>query len=69
MPALFLESFDSWFVGSAFAGMAIGALVPVAIMSIACANLFARNLYKEFLSPDCSQAQEANMAKIVSLVV
>jgi solute:Na+ symporter, SSS family len=69
VPALFLESFDSWFMGIAFAGMAIGALVPVAIMSIVCANLFTRNLYKEFLSPDCSQAQEANMAKIVSLVV
>jgi SSS family solute:Na+ symporter len=60
VPALFLESFDSWFVGIACA---------VAIMSIACANLFTRNLYKEFLSPDCSQAQEANMAKNVSLVV
>jgi solute:Na+ symporter, SSS family len=43
--------------------------VPAAIMSIACANLFTRNLYKEFLRPDCSQAQEANMAKIVSLAV
>ena len=61
VPALFLESFDSWFVGIAFAGIAIGALVPAAIMSIACANLFTRNLYKEFLRPDCSQAQEANM--------
>jgi solute:Na+ symporter, SSS family len=69
VPALFLDSFDSWFVGIAFAGIAIGALVPAAIMSIACANLFTRNLYKEFLRPDCSQAQEANMAKIVSLVV
>jgi len=69
VPALFLESFDSWFVGIAFAGIAIGALVPAAIMSISCASLFTRNLYKEFLRPDCSQAQEANMAKIVSLAV
>jgi len=38
-------------------------------MSIACANLFTRNLYKEFLRPDCTEAQEATMAKIVSLVV
>ena len=69
VPALFLASFPSWFVGVAFAGIAIGALVPAAIMSIACANLFTRNLYKEFLRPDCSDAEEARMAKIVSLVV
>jgi SSS family solute:Na+ symporter len=69
VPALFLASFPSWFVGVAFASIAIGALVPAAIMSIACANLFTRNLYKEFFRPDCTEAQEANMAKIVSLVV
>lgn len=69
VPALFIQSFPSWFVGIAFAGIAIGALVPAAIMSIACANLFTRNLYKEYLKPDCSEAEEAQMAKIVSLVV
>jgi SSS family solute:Na+ symporter len=69
VPALFLESFSSWFVGIAFAAIAIGALVPAAIMSIACANLFTRNLYKEYMRPDCSEADEARMAKIVSLVV
>ena len=69
VPALFLASFPSWFVGVAFAAIAIGALVPAAIMSIACANLFTRNLYKEFVRPDCSDADEARMAKIVSLVV
>jgi SSS family solute:Na+ symporter len=69
VPALFLASFPSWFVGVAFAAIAIGALVPAAIMSIACANLFTRNLYKEFLRPDCSDADEARVAKIVSLVV
>ncbi len=69
VPALFLASFPSWFVGVAFAGIAIGALVPAAIMSIACANLFTRNLYKEYLKPNCTEAEEAQMAKIVSLVV
>jgi len=69
VPALFLASFSSWFVGVAFAAIAIGALVPAAIMSIACANLFTRNLYKEFLRPDCSEADQARVAKIVSLVV
>jgi SSS family solute:Na+ symporter len=69
VPALFLASFPSWFVGVAFAGIAIGALVPAAIMSIACANLFTRNLYKEYVKPGCTEAEEAQMAKIVSLVV
>ncbi len=69
VPALFLDQFSSWFVGVAFAAIAIGALVPAAIMSIACANLFTRNLYKTFMRPDCSDADEARVAKIVSLVV
>ncbi len=69
VPALLLDMFPAWFVGVAFAAIAIGALVPAAIMSIACANLFTRNLYKEFLRPDCTDAEEARMAKIVSLVV
>ena len=69
VPALFLDQFSSWFVGVAFAAIAIGALVPAAIMSIACANLFTRNLYKTFIRPGCSDADEARMAKIVSLVV
>lgn len=69
VPALFLDQFSSWFIGVAFAAIAIGALVPAAIMSIACANLFTRNLYKTFMRPDCSDADEARVAKIVSLVV
>jgi solute:Na+ symporter, SSS family len=69
VPALFLHSFPSWFVGIAFAAIAVGALVPAAIMSIACANLFTRNIYREYLDPDCKPAREARVAKIVSLVV
>ncbi|HVH81552.1 MAG TPA: sodium:solute symporter, partial [Stellaceae bacterium] len=69
VPALFISVFPPWFVGVAFAAIAIGALVPAAIMSIAAANLWTRNIYKEFISPTCTPAQEAQMAKIVSLVV
>ena len=69
VPALFLQAFPSWFVGVAFAAIAIGALVPAAIMAIACANLFTRNIYREYLNPNCSAAQESRVAKIVSLVV
>ncbi|MCL2448184.1 MAG: sodium:solute symporter [Polyangiaceae bacterium] len=69
VPALFLREFSPWFVGFAFASIAIGALVPAAIMSIAAANLFTRNLYREYLRPECEGKEEATVAKIVSLVV
>src|ERR1700693_4004797 len=69
VPALFLAMFPSWFVGVAFAAIAIGALVPAAIMSIAAANLWTRNIYREFINPNCTPAQESQMAKWVSLIV
>ena len=69
IPQLFEDQFPAWFAGVAYAAVVIGALVPAAIMSIACANLFTRNLYKEYWRPNCSEADEAKMAKIVSLVV
>jgi solute:Na+ symporter, SSS family len=69
VPALILNVFPDWFVGVAFAAIAIGALVPAAIMSIATANTFTRNVYKEFISPGCTDQQESQMAKYVSLVV
>ncbi|WP_298259597.1 monocarboxylate uptake permease MctP [Bradyrhizobium sp.] len=69
VPALFLHSFPSWFVGIAFAAIGIGALVPAAIMSIAAANLYTRNIHREFIKKNPSDRQEARMAKWVSLVV
>ncbi len=69
VPALFLHMFPGWFVGIAFAAIAIGALVPAAIMSIACANLFTRNIWREYFDPNCAPAREAQVAKIASLVV
>ena len=69
VPALMLKYFPAWFVGVAFAAVAIGALVPAAIMSIAAANLFTRNIYKEYLAPQATPADEARMAKLLSLIV
>lgn len=69
VPMLFLKEFPSWFAGFAFAAIAIGALVPAAIMSIAAANLFTRNIYREYINPNCTPAQESRMAKWVSLLV
>jgi SSS family solute:Na+ symporter len=69
VPALFLHSFPSWFVGIAFAAIGIGALVPAAIMSIASANLYTRNVHREFINRNPTDKQEAQMAKWVSLIV
>ena len=69
IPQLFEDAFPSWFAGVAFAAVAIGALVPAAIMSIAAANTFTRNIYKEWLKPGATHAEEARVSKLVSLVV
>jgi SSS family solute:Na+ symporter len=68
VPALFLSMFPNWFAGIAFAAIGIGALVPAAIMSIACGNLFTRNIYRDFIAPDCTPQSEARVAKIVAFV-
>ncbi|HEY5821938.1 MAG TPA: sodium:solute symporter [Propionibacteriaceae bacterium] len=68
IPQLFEDHFPSWFTGVAFGAIAIGALVPAAIMSIAAANLFTRNIYKAYLKPKATDAQEAKVSKIVSLI-
>jgi len=69
VPALFLHSFPSWFVGIAFAAIGIGALVPAAIMSIAAANLYTRNIHREFFNTNPTDKQESQIAKWVSLIV
>ncbi|WP_406829936.1 sodium:solute symporter [Pedococcus sp. KACC 23699] len=69
IPQLFEDMFPSWFAGVAFAAVAIGALVPAAIMSIAAANTFTRNIYRDWIKPDATHAQEAKISKLVSLLV
>jgi len=69
VPDLFLNVFPSWFVGVAFAAIAIGALVPAAVMSIAAANLFTRNVWKEYVHKDADDAEEERVAKLTSLLV
>jgi solute:Na+ symporter, SSS family len=69
VPALFQALFPSWFAGFAFAAIAIGALVPAAVMSIGAANLFTRNFWKAYVNPGITEAGEASVAKIASLVV
>jgi SSS family solute:Na+ symporter len=69
VPVLFQTLFPSWFAGFAFAAIAIGALVPAAVMSIGAANLFTRNFWKAYVNPQITDAGEASVAKITSLVV
>lgn len=69
VPLLLTRMFPEWFAGFCLAAIGIGALVPAAIMSIATANLFTRNLWGEFARTPLTPAQEARMAKLVSLVV
>jgi SSS family solute:Na+ symporter len=66
VPALFLHMFPGWFAGLAFAAIAIGALIPASIMAIACGNLFTRNIFKEYIAPDCGPETEAKIAKLVA---
>ncbi|MBA3523129.1 MAG: sodium:solute symporter family protein [Geodermatophilaceae bacterium] len=69
VPVLFDQMFPDWFAGVAYAAIGIGALVPAAIMAIAAANLFTRNIYKEYLRKEATPREEAQVAKIASLVV
>jgi solute:Na+ symporter, SSS family len=69
VPLLFQHMFPSWFAGIGYSAIVIGALVPAAIMSIAAANLFTRNIYKEFLRPNATPAQETRVARLASLVM
>ncbi|MEO3812632.1 sodium:solute symporter [Sphaerisporangium sp. B11E5] len=69
VPLLFDKMFPDWLAGVTYAAIGIGALVPAAIMSIAAANLFTRNIYREYIKPDATDAQEAAVSKVTSLVV
>jgi len=69
VPALFQTLFPSWFAGFAFAAIAIGALVPAAVMSIGASSLFTRNFWKAYVNPAVTDAGEAKVAKVTSLVV
>jgi solute:Na+ symporter, SSS family len=65
---LFAAMFPSWFVGFMLAALTLSGLVPTSIMSIGIANIFSRNIYREFIRPSCTDREEANVAKLASLV-
>jgi solute:Na+ symporter, SSS family len=69
VPQLVQEMFPSWFVGVAFAAIAMSALVPAAIMAIGAGNLVSRNLVREFSTKELSAHAETQLSKIVSVLV
>ena len=69
VPGLFNLIFPHWFAGFCFAAIAIAALVPAAIMSIAAANIYTRNIYLEYIHPKATLKEEAQNAKLASLLV
>jgi SSS family solute:Na+ symporter len=69
VPQLLSQMFPSWFVGVAFAAIAMSALVPAAIMAIAAGNLVSRNLYRQFSRRPVTAGSETLVSKVVSVLV
>lgn len=69
VPQLFHSALSGSALGLAYAALGIGALVPASVMSIGAANLFTRSIYREFIRPDATPAQEARVSRTASLLV
>ena len=69
VPQLLTEMFPSWFVGIAFAAIAMSALVPAAIMAIGAGNLVSRNIVREFSRSEPNARRDTTISKVVSVLV
>ncbi len=69
VPQLFHSALSGGALGLAYAALGIGALVPASVMSIGAANLFTRSIYREFIRPGATPAQEARVSRTASLLV
>ncbi|MEV6970888.1 sodium:solute symporter [Hamadaea sp. NPDC051192] len=67
-PQVFHDVFPKWIAGIAYATIAVAALIPAAVMSIAAANLFTRCVYREYLRPDATPAEETRVSRYLSLL-
>ncbi|MBV9149160.1 MAG: sodium:solute symporter, partial [Candidatus Eremiobacteraeota bacterium] len=67
IPLLFRAFFPDCFLGVAYAAIVIGALVPAAIMAIGSANLFASNVFQEFVKE--RTRTQTHYAKLLCLAV
>jgi SSS family solute:Na+ symporter len=68
-PELFHGLFPPWSAGIAYAAIAVAALIPAAVMAISAANLFTRAIYREYIRPNASRREEANVSRWTSLLV
>ncbi|GAA0464158.1 solute:Na+ symporter, SSS family protein [Paractinoplanes deccanensis] len=69
VPRMIQEYFPPWSAGVAYAALSIAALIPAAVMSIAAANCFTRSIYRPYLRPSASPAEEARVSRWTSLAV
>ncbi len=70
--AIMIKYFPGWFVGVAFASIAIGALVPASVMAIGSANIITRDIWGEFVHTGTTEARqmtETFIAKIFALLM
>ncbi len=63
------KSYPAWFLGIVGAAGALTAMVPAAILILAAATLFAKNFYREMISPEMTDDQVAKLAKIMVVVI
>nr|WP_271213439.1 sodium:solute symporter [Rhodococcus wratislaviensis]GLK40546.1 permease [Rhodococcus wratislaviensis] len=69
VPQLLQQMFPSWFVGVAYAAIAMSALVPAAIMAIGAGNLVSRNIIRQFSRSETTSRRETEISKVVSVLV
>jgi solute:Na+ symporter, SSS family len=55
--------------GFAYATIALASLVPCSIMAIGASNLFANNIYKDFINPNASQLRLTTITRLMVFVV
>jgi SSS family solute:Na+ symporter len=70
--ALMTKYLPEWFVGVAFAAIAIGALVPASVMAIGSANIITRDIWGEFVhsgTAEARQIKETSIAKVFALLM
>ena len=69
VPALLEQMLPGPVAAFGLASIAIGALVPAAMMAIASGNLFARNVYVQFIEPDATPARQTQVSKTMSMAL
>jgi SSS family solute:Na+ symporter len=63
------QSYPPWFLGIIGAAGALTAMVPAAILILAAAALFAKNFYREMISPGLTDDQVAKLARALVIAI